>query len=301
MQRMAVVRLSLPSTSPSATKKDFWTNYWQSSSPTRSPAPDDNERALIQEFGTKLAQKISRVDRSWRDVRVEVRGVRYGSIELLLLVIGGEELLSEMFWTVLEFSAPEAFNDTVNGNVALQAHVSPGQGGLAGGAGGHGGGAGGHGFNRALAAARTPLTALILGAVIIIYLLMWRVESLEKEYTALHHDHTSVVNKLTEQNTVLTTGLMLRLGIPVPPGKDEHKQEGKAETSTPSHSSQTQAPPASSPLLPPPAGSPHTKAEPAPPTQISPSPTSEPQTGTSSSPQPNVQSSPQGEKRGESH
>ncbi|WP_342734421.1 hypothetical protein [Bradyrhizobium sp. B117] len=279
MQKMAVVRLSLPSTLPSATRKDFWTNYWQSNSP---PLPErdagENERALIEDFGPKLARLLSRADESWR-VEIKVRGIRYGFIELMLLVIGGEELLSEMFWTVLEFSAPEAFNETVNGNAPLQPHVPPGQGG------GHGGGAvGGHVANRVLTAVRTPLVALILGAVIIIYLLMWRLESLEKEYIELHHDHTSVVNKLTEQNSALITGLMLKLGIPVPPGRDEHKQESKAEPSPPpiaSHGEQKRSSPVSS--IPSPVVSPPTKTE------------------TSPCPSPKVDPSPEGEKRGESH
>jgi hypothetical protein len=272
MEMVAVVRLSLPSTLPSASRDDFWVNYWQINGDRPLSLRDApvSEEAVFREFGAHLAKKISETGK-YRHVEIKVRGIRYGSIELLLAIIGGEELVTEMFWTLVEFYAPDAFNEAVGGHVPLQTHVTHGQ------ASGVGGSAG-QGVGRVLSAANAPLIALIFGAVIVVYLLMWRIDSLEKEYTALHLDHTALVGKLTDQNTVLTTGLLLKLGIALAPG-------AQAPHGAPSNAT-----------IQSPAETPATQPRPAQPTQVLPSPRSEPSTETS--PPPKAGSSQQGEKRG---
>jgi hypothetical protein len=237
MRRMAVLRLSLPGSASGVTREDFWTGYWQ----INRLGPDFRDVAqshdqIDRKFGPLLAEKLSSLGNGW-EVEVEVRAIRYGSIELLLSLVGGEELLSEMFWTVLEFYAPEAFNEAVTGNVPLRAGVTHGRGG------GHGGA--GHGGNRVLALASAPVILLILGAVVTVGLLIWKIESLEHEYVELHHDYTHIVGRITQQNGALVRSLTSKLGIVATPENDEHKHEEKAVT--PAHPATATPAPASPP------------------------------------------------------
>jgi hypothetical protein len=235
METLAVVRLSLPNGRSSASREDFWRSYWEFHDPNRSDVPTavDSERALAQGFAPKLARLLSNADVGYgprRGVEIVVRGIRYGSIELLLTIFGGEELASEMFWALLEFYAPEAANEAVNGDVPLTTHVTRVRGG-------HGGSGEGEGrtLNRVLTASRSPLIAFFIGALIVIYLLMWRLESLEKEHIQLYHDHTALVGKMIDQNSALITGLLSKLDIiSPPPERDEHEHEGEAAAPTPS-------------------------------------------------------------------
>jgi hypothetical protein len=77
----------------------------------------------------------------------------------LLLLIGGEELFTEAFWNVLEFQGPEAFNDTFDTRVPLTGEIvqrtEPEPSTKLG---------------RVLSAAKTPVVALVLILIGVVYL-----------------------------------------------------------------------------------------------------------------------------------
>jgi hypothetical protein len=274
MERLAVIRLSLPGASPGATRDEFWISYWQLN--RLGAGPRDTARsheAIFLTFGGLLSQRLSSIGYK---VEVTVRAIRYGSIELLLALTGGEELLNEMFWTVLEFYAPEAFNQAVGADVPLQAGVTHGRGG--GGHGGVGGHGGGHGVNRALALARAPVILFVLLVVVTVGLMIWKIESLEREYIELHHDYSHIVGRIVQQNGALANSLMSKLGIVLPPEKDESKNEEKL--AAPAHPTTTVPAPAapSMPASPPAAASPSTPPAASLPTTPMPTETAPPAT-----------------------
>jgi hypothetical protein len=219
MQKMAVLRLWLPGSGSSATKDAFWSSYWQLDRLSRSRDATQSHENVINEFGPLLSEKLSNLRDGW-NVEVRVRAIRYGSIELLLALFGGEELFTEMFWTALEFYAPEAFNQAAAGDVPLQAGVTHERGAE------HGGG--GHGGNRVVAMANAPVILVILGVVVTVGLLIWKIESLEHENIELRHDYTHIVGRVTQQNGTLIGNLMARLGVVATPENGDHKYDEKA-------------------------------------------------------------------------
>jgi hypothetical protein len=236
VETLAVVRLSLPNGRSTATREDFWQSYWDfhDLEGAERPTAVESERELAVRFGSNLARLLSNADVGHgprRRVEIVVRSIRYGSIELLLTIFGGEELASEMFWTLLEFYAPEAANEAVNGYVPLTTHVTRMQGGHSDGGNGEG-----RALNRIIRAGRSPVIAFFIGALIVIYLLMWRLESLEKENIELHHDQTAIVGKVMDQNRALITVLMSKVDIISRPYDDdgrEHEGETVAPTQSP--------------------------------------------------------------------
>lgn len=100
----------------------------------RAALPHDSEVALRDNFGRKLQDLISLRDIEGKrrpdlfgspaDLNIYVRGINYGSIEILLAIVGGEDLITEMFWSALELYAPKAFNDAMGtSGVPMQAKV----------------------------------------------------------------------------------------------------------------------------------------------------------------------------------
>ena len=205
MQALARVRFSLLG-QDGPDRQSFWRLYRGSSELGRGDAEESEER-LRYHFGPHLQEVMERTGISGipdtDKVRIEVVGIRYGSIELLLSVIGGEELASEMFWSAMEFFSSEAFTDLVGRpSVDMRAQIidrtvtnanppfinpTPTRAG------------------KFETIARSPLAAWILLGVSVIYFLGLRVDALEKETMELHHDYTALLEKVMDQNTALAT------------------------------------------------------------------------------------------------
>jgi hypothetical protein len=200
MQRNAVVRLSVAGTPFGATRDEFWNAYWKASPEQAHIPASESESRVSQSFGYRLSELLRG---GGYNVDVTIRSVRYGSIEFLIALTGGEELLTEMFWLVLEFYAPQAFNQAAGGNAPMQAGVTHGRGGGVPGAGGV------HGPSRISALAYAPVILFVLLAIATIALMMWKMESLERESIAMHHDYTHLVGKIADQNGRMISGLLL--------------------------------------------------------------------------------------------
>jgi hypothetical protein len=151
----------------------------------------------VNSLGRRLAELISLSGASRQRVEIRVVGIRYSSIELLLAVVGGEELLSDMFWSVLEFYAPQAFNETLGSNAPLSAYVirrtESERGGVSEVS----------RIGRFFSVTRAPLVAWALFLLAVIYFGGMRLEALEREHVELLHDYTALIAKEMEQNTQL--------------------------------------------------------------------------------------------------
>lgn len=208
MQALARLRFSLLG-QDGPDREKFWRLYLGSSDVGRKEAIQA-EGQIFRDFGPRLRELMGRKEvglvQVTDRVRIDVVGIRYGSIELLVAIIGGEELASEMFWSAIEFFSSLAFTDIIGQpSVDMRAQIvdrtltnanppplptstpTPTRAG------------------KFEAIARSPLAAWILLGVAVIYFLGLRVEALEKETAELHHDYTTLVKAVMDQNTVLTT------------------------------------------------------------------------------------------------
>ena len=206
----------------------FWQWFWRTAG-RDGLDPNESEDILRSHFGRKL---VTLLDEGGflpikgyprNSLKIRVSEIRYGSIEVLLLLIGGEELFTEAFWSVLEFQAPQAFNDTFGTRVPLTGEIvrqtEPESSTKLG---------------RTLRAAKTPVVALVLILIGVIYLQLQRIKFLEKELIEFRHDYGKLVSDITQQNTSITTSLLSKLGIGSPGTPTPAGHHASAPTSSPS-------------------------------------------------------------------
>jgi hypothetical protein len=122
---------------------------------------------------------------------------------LLLTLVGGEELLNDMFWSVLEYYAPQAFNEVLNTSAPLSADVNRRTEPERPDARDRSGDRETSRIDRLLSASRSPLVAWALLILAVIYFGGMKLESLEKENVELQHNLTALTGKVLEQNTGL--------------------------------------------------------------------------------------------------
>lgn len=212
MRARAIARLTLPD-DYGHDPEGFWDTYF-SYVGTKDEAPSDwrdFETRIYKRFGDAL---VSSVTGDFGDelvrgrLSISVDSIRYGSIELLLTVIGGEELIKEAFWRVLEFYAPTAFNVATGAGARtapLRADVvpllskereaeteKPGT------------------LQRLLVASQIPLVAWFLLLLGVIYFGYLYLEKIEKENERLSRDYNSVIIKVLEQNMATTSTLIAK-------------------------------------------------------------------------------------------
>jgi hypothetical protein len=223
MQAHAVLRLTFHDTY-TVDRDSFWATYWEKAQlaaggeapgRTRRSSPDRSEEELRDNFGRALANLISLRDIKGSrgplglfgfpaNLEIHVRGVNYGSIEILLAIIGGEELITEMFWSVLEFYAPKAFNDAMRTTgVPMEAKLvqraGPEKSGKLG---------------RLLTVSQTPLVAWVVLLIGVIYFGYLYLEKVEKENERLNTNYNSLVLKVIDQNIATANSLILKIAPP---------------------------------------------------------------------------------------
>jgi hypothetical protein len=222
MQAHAILRLTLHDTD-SDNRDSFWATYWNiaQSAPgggepggiVRSSA-GGSEEILRSNFGRAIKDLISLRDiegaRRRRglfgfpaDLKIHVRGINYGSIEILLAIIGGEELITEMFWSVLEFYAPKAFNDAMGATgVPMQAKLVHTAGPEKSGK-----------LERLLTVSQTPLVAWVVLLIGVIYFGYLYLDKVQKENEQLNTKYNSLVLKVIDQN-IAANSLISKIAPP---------------------------------------------------------------------------------------
>jgi hypothetical protein len=203
----------------------FWATYWnfaQSAPGGAEPGvttllPSESERRLRDNFGPALKSLISLRDldegaprpRSGdglfgmrpTDFNIHVRGINYGSIEILLAILGGEELITEMFWSVLEFYGPKAFNDAMGTTgVPMQAKIIHTAGPEKSGK-----------LERLLSVSQTPLVAWVVLLIGVIYFGYLYLDKVEKENDRLNTNYNSLVLKVIDQNIATANSLISKM------------------------------------------------------------------------------------------
>ena len=223
MRAHAVLRLTLHDIEIDD-RNSFWATYWDiaGSAPSGGElggivrsSPEDSEASLRRNFGRALKDLISLRDiegaRRRRvlfgfpaDLEIHVRGINYGSIEILLAIIGGEELITEMFWSVLEFYAPKAFNKAMGATgVPMQAKLVHTAGPEKSGK-----------LERLLTVSQTPLVAWVVLLIGVIYFGYLYLEKVEKENDRLNTNYNSLVLKVIDQNIATANSLISKLASP---------------------------------------------------------------------------------------
>jgi hypothetical protein len=207
-------------------RDEFWERLSEVVGDHRPLDIRQSEIEMERHFGDRLRDLIVQTGVSSGSLGIQIRAMEYGSIELFLALIGGDELLSDMFWGTLEFYAPQAFNETLHINAPMFAEVANRRT-LS-----EEGTQGSESVqtlepvkkledliarmelaierrnegkpDRISAASRAPLVAWALLIVVMIGWAVSRLDAVEKERSELQHDYTALITKIMEQNAALT-------------------------------------------------------------------------------------------------
>lgn len=189
-------------------RAEFWRAFWgDGDSIDADYRAQESEERIRYQFGKQLAFLIGKnFDGKISPLEIRVQAIRYGSIELLLNVLGPEEMMREMFWTALEFYAPQAFNETLGASVELHAQVIMRDG-----------------FpykketkmvaeERSMVVARAaPLFVGLIIWAVTFYAMIEEKKLAAEERKWMNEEHTKILTTLMTQNATLSTALTQRV------------------------------------------------------------------------------------------